>query len=60
MKKRISWFLLLWTGYLLLLISDWRNIKYFGNLIKELQKLIEKNSKYTEDNDFIIIHKKEL
>lgn len=57
MKKRISWILLLWTCYLLLLINNWRNLKYFGSLCKEFKKLIKKNSKYTEDGDFILVPK---
>jgi hypothetical protein len=57
MKRRISWCLLLWTCYLILVISDWRNLRYFNNLVKELNKLIKKNSKYAEDGDFVLIHK---
>jgi hypothetical protein len=63
MKTRISWILLLWTAYLILLISDWKNLKYFPRLIEELKKTIHKNSKYTEDNDFVLMkrpRKKEL
>jgi hypothetical protein len=57
MKKRLTWFLLLWVSYIILVIFDWKNLKYFSNLIKELHKLIKKNSKYTEDGDFILIPK---
>lgn len=57
MRKRLSWLLLLWTSYLILLINDWKNLRYFGHLCKEFRKLIKNNSKYTEDSDFILIHK---
>jgi len=60
MKKRISWFLLLWTTFLILIISDWRNLKYFFNLIKELRKLFKKGSKYTEDGGFVLIHRSQI
>jgi hypothetical protein len=55
MKKRLSWILLLWTTYLILLINNWKNFKYFPNLIKEFHRIIKKYSKYTEDGDFILI-----
>ena len=57
MRRKISWFLLLLAGYLILLISNSKNLKYFPNLIRELGKLIKRNSKYTEDSDFILIPK---
>jgi len=60
MKQKISWCLLLWTCYLILVISDWRNLRYFNNLVKELNKLIKKDSKYSEDGDFVLIHKTEV
>jgi len=60
MKKRISWFLLLWTGYLLLIINNWKNIKYFGHLVKELQKLLKNNSKYIEDAGWILVRKEKI
>lgn len=60
MKKRLNWILLLWTSYLILLINNWKNLKYFPNLIKEFKKIIKKNSKYTEDDEFILIHKNQI
>jgi len=60
MKTKLSWFLLLWTSYSILLIHDWKNIKYFPNLIRELQKLIKKNSKHSEDGDFVLIPKSKV
>jgi hypothetical protein len=60
MKRQISWGVLLWAAFLILVITDWRNLKYLSNLIKELSKLIKNNSKYTEDNCFILINKNQL
>lgn len=57
MKKKINWGILLWSVFLILVISDLKNLKYLSNLIKELNKLFKKHSKYTEDKDFILIHK---
>lgn len=57
MKKRISWGILLWAAFLIMLTYDWKKIKYLPNLIKELNKLTKKGSKYTEDGDFILIPK---
>jgi len=60
MKKRINWGILLWACFLILLNSDWKNIKYLPNLIKELSRLWKRNSKYTEDGGFVLIHKSKL
>jgi len=60
MKKRINWGILLLSAFLILIVSDWKNIKYLPNLIKELHKLIKKNSNYKEDGDFILIHKTKI
>ena len=59
-KRKISWILLLWTAYLILLLNDWKNLKYFPNLIRELCKMLKKYSSYTEDGDFVLIHKEQL
>jgi hypothetical protein len=55
MKKQISWLLLLLVAYLILLIIDWKNIKYLRNLFIELGKLFKNESIYNEDKDFILI-----
>jgi hypothetical protein len=60
MKKRISYVILLWSAFLILITIDWKNIKYLFNLIKELSKLMKKNSKYIEDDGFGLIHKNKL
>jgi len=60
MKKRINWGILLLSAFLILIVSDWKNIKYLPNLIKELHKLIKKNSNYKEDGDFVLIHKTKI
>ena len=57
MKQRISWGIMLWAGFLILLNSDIKNIRYLPNLFRELHRLWIKNSKYSEDGDFILIHK---
>lgn len=60
MKKRINYTLLLWTSFLILIIQDYRNLKYFLNLIRELKKIIKNQSGYSEDGDFILIHKSKI
>ena len=60
MKKRFNWGILLWAAFLILINSDWKNIRYLPNLIKELQKMMKRNTKYTEDGSFILIHKSKL
>lgn len=60
MKNRIKWGILLWSAFLILVITDLRNLKYLSNLIKELSKLCKKKSNYTEDGDFILIHKSKI
>jgi hypothetical protein len=60
MKKRINYTLLLWTSFLILIIQDYRNLKYFLNLIRELKKIIKNQSGYKEDGDFVLIHKSRM
>jgi hypothetical protein len=60
MKQKISWGILLWAAFLILITSDWKNLRYLSNLIKELTKLTKKNSNYIEDSDFVLIHKDKL
>lgn len=60
MKKRINWGILLWAAFLILITNDWKNLKYLPNLIRELNKLFKKKSKYIEDGDFVLIHKKKV
>ena len=57
MKRKISWGILLWAAFLIMLTYDWKKIKYLPNLVKELHKLTKKSSKYTEDSDFILVPK---
>lgn len=57
MKQKINWLILLCASYLILLLDNCKNLKYLPNLIKELGKLFEKGSKYTEDGDFMLIPK---
>ena len=60
MKNKIIWSTILFNAYLVLVILDWKNLKYFPNLLKELKRIFKKNSKHTEDNGFILIHKSRL
>jgi len=58
MRKRISWTILLWAAFLIMLTYDWKKIKYLPNLIKELNKLTRKGSVYAnEDSNFILVPK---
>ena len=57
MKKEISWGILLWAAFLIMLTYDLKKIKYLPNLVKELRKLTKKGSRYTEDSDFILVPK---
>jgi hypothetical protein len=59
-KSKFTWILFLWTGFLILVIQDWRNLKYIFNLFRELCRIFSKNSGYYEDSDFILIHKDKL
>ena len=52
--------ILLISIFLILLNSDVKNLKYFPNLIKELAKLFKKNSSYTEDSGFVLIHRSKI
>ena len=57
MKQKINWLILLCASYLILLLNDFKNLKYLPNLIGELGKLFHKGSRYTEDGDFVLIPK---
>jgi hypothetical protein len=57
MRKRLSWGIMLWAAFLIMLTYDWKKIAYLPNLIKELRKLTKKSSRYTEDNDFVLVPK---
>jgi queuine/archaeosine tRNA-ribosyltransferase len=60
MKTKISWYVLLWSTFIILITLDIKNLKYLFNLIKELRKIFKKGSYYTEDNDFVLIHKQKM
>ena len=60
MRKQISWGILLWAAFLIMLTYDWKKIKYLPNLVKELHKLTRKHSCYTEDSDFILVPKPKI
>lgn len=56
-KIRLSWIILLYCSYSILVLNDIHNLKYIIGFFKEIKKIFEKNSKYIEDGDFILIHK---
>jgi len=60
MKTKFSWGVLLWAAFIILVTSDVKNLKYLSNLIKELKKIFRKGSCYTEDSDFVLIHKQRM
>jgi hypothetical protein len=60
MKRKISWFLFLLIGWIILIINDCRSKKIHLNFLRELKELCKKHSKYTEDNDFVLIHKNQI
>lgn len=57
MRKQISWTILLWAAFLIMLTFDWRKIKYLPNLIKELRRVARKGSRYNEDSDYMLVPK---
>ena len=60
LKLRIIWGILIWNTFIILCIQNWRNLKYLKETLCELKKLIKKNSIYTEDKDYILIHKNQI
>lgn len=60
MKTKVSWCVLLWAAFIILIIQDYRNLKYFPNLMRELKKIIKNQSGYKEDGDFVLIHKSKM
>lgn len=55
MKTKINWIILLVAIFLILIVNNWKNLRYMSNLIKELRKIFKKGSNYAEDGDFILI-----
>ena len=47
----------MWAAFLIMLTYDFKKIKYLPNLIRELNKLARKGSRYTEDGDFMLVPK---
>lgn len=60
LSNRITWFLFLLIGWIILVINDNRSKKLHLNFLQELKELCKKHSKYTEDKDYILINKGEL
>ena len=57
MRKQISWGILVWAAFLIMLTYDFKKIKYLPNLVKELNKLTRKGSRYTEDSNYVLVPK---
>lgn len=57
MRKQLSWGILVWAAFLIMLTYDFRKIKYLPNLIRELNKIARKGSRYNEDSDFVLVRK---
>ena len=57
MKKEISWIILLWAAFLIMLTFDFRKIKYLPNLLHELRRVARKGSRYNEDSDYMLVPK---
>jgi len=55
MKTKINWIILLSASFLILIVNNWKNLKYFPNLVKELRKIFKGGLNYAEDGDFILI-----
>ena len=60
LSHRITWFLFLLVSWIILIIHGCRSKKIHLNFIGELKELCKKHSKYIEDSDYVLIHKKEL
>ena len=58
-KQRIIWFLFISNAFLILIVNYGFNFKYFINLIRNYKEIIKRNSKYIEDGDYRLVHKKE-
>ena len=56
-RNKLTWFLFLIFGFLILWINKSIKSKTFINLKNEFKELLKRNSKYTEDKDYILIHK---
>lgn len=60
LNKRITWFLFYLIGWIILMINGNRSKKLHFNFLKEFKELCKKHSKYTEDDDYIIVHQEKL
>lgn len=60
LSKRLTWFLLLLIGWIILIVNGYKSKKLHLNFFKEFKELCKKHSKYTEDDDYVIIHQERL
>ena len=59
LSRRLTWFLFLLIGWIILIINGCRSKKTHLSFLQELKELCKKHSKYSEDGDYILIHKEE-
>lgn len=58
MRSRFKWSLFIIMGFIILIADTPVNWKYFFNVMKELRELLRRNSKYSEDGDFVLVHRR--
>ena len=56
-RQRLTWFLFLCFGILILIINKSFKISIFKNFIEEIKELLKKNSLY-DDGDYKLIKKR--
>ncbi len=52
LSNKITWFLFLLMGWLILMVNGCKSKKMHSNFIRELLELCKKHSKYTVDSDW--------
>jgi hypothetical protein len=58
MRNKITWFLFLFLGFLIVILNHPVNSKFIFNFMREIRLIMKKHSKYTEDNHWHLIEKK--
>ena len=60
LSKRITWFLFLLLGWIILIINGHRDKKIHITFLQELKELCKKHSKYTEDSGWTLVRRELL
>lgn len=55
LSKKLTWFIFIFMGWIILIINGVRSKKIHMSFIQELKELCKKHSKYTEDKDYEIV-----